>query len=88
MAIMAKQPILWRSRQFQAGEIIPCTDQEMIDKWLDSGAAIRTDEPKPVAKAKGTTAPGAPGKPVNGTGAEGEMIGRPSEGTTSTGKKK
>lgn len=82
--IIAKQPILYRGKQYGEGEQIPGAPADMIALWKKNKAIETVEEvkekqteKKPSKKAKQKTAPGAPGKPVNGNGEEGAMPGRP-----------
>ena len=77
--LIAQMPILYHSRQFQAGDVLPVNDEVMVEAWLESGAAAYVEVPteKP-AKAKPMTAePGQFGQAVNSETENGEdLIGK------------
>lgn len=80
-ALIAKRPILYRSYQYQAGDILPTDDQGTVDAWLEAGSAEWVpveDLLAPEApKAKPATAtPGLAGTAVGGEGAEDNLVGR------------
>lgn len=77
--VLAQRDILYEGRQYSAGDVIGDPAPDMLERWLKSGAVVIPDDgDKPKrGKAKAVTAPGAPGKKAGGTGAEGEMVGRP-----------
>lgn len=42
--LIAKQPILYQNRMYEAGETLPTYDTHMVKAWLDSGSAIDRSE--------------------------------------------
>ena len=69
MSLIAKLPILYSSRQYSGGDILPATNPVMVDAWIESGAAEYKDtvDPEPAPKAKPVAAePGLPGKSSDG----------------------
>ena len=69
MSLIAKLPILYSSRQYRVGDILPATNPAMVDAWIESGAAEYRDtvDPEPAPKAKPAAAEaGLPGKASDG----------------------
>ena len=54
--LIAKRPILYRGRMYQAGENLPGDDARMVDAWLENDSAERCGESQNNAPdgAKGT----------------------------------
>jgi len=67
--LTATRPILYRNTQYQAGDILPAYDPELVSVWIEFGSAIWTDdaEEKPKkAKAKMVAEAGETGTAVGG----------------------
>ena len=54
--LIAKRPILYRGRMYQAGDNLPGDDAKMVDAWLENDSAERCGESQNNATdgAKGT----------------------------------
>ena len=54
--LIAKRPILYRGRMYQAGDNLPGDDARMVDAWLENDSAERCGESQNNAPdgAKGT----------------------------------
>ena len=46
MRLVAKSPILYRSKQYKIGEQLPADNQAMVDAWLEAESAEWIDETK------------------------------------------
>lgn len=71
MILVAQIPVLYRSRQYGAGDRLPANDPAMVDAWLEAGSAVWEDEDKQTApqpaKATPKSAPaGLPGHSSDG----------------------
>lgn len=88
MNVIAQRYIIYQGRAYQAGDVIHNPDAEMLKAWKASGAVvvINGTEKQEKAKAVAKTAPAPPGKVLEGTGAEGKMVGIPGKGAAA-GKK-
>ena len=87
--LKAKLPVLYRSKQYRAGDILPADDAAMVEAWIEAGSAALVDDeeaaPEKPAKAKPASATaGMPG--LSSDGDPDALIGRvPARGR---GKKK
>ena len=69
MSLRAKLPILYMSRQYRIGDILPANNERMVQAWVNSGAAFwdTVESQKKAPKATLATAePGLPGRSSNG----------------------
>lgn len=90
MKLIATYPILYQSTQYEVGQSLPASDQNMVQAWLDAGTAKwQQDEQTPAAKAKPVTAEtGLAGQSPNGETAE-SIVGKvPKTPARSKGGKK
>jgi len=87
--LKAKLPVLYRSKQYRAGDILPADDAAMVEAWLEAGSAAWVDdeEPAPEKPAKAKPASATAGMPgLSSDGDPDALIGRvPARGR---GKKK
>ena len=87
--LKAKLPVLYRSKQYRAGDTLPADDVAMVEAWIEAGSAALVDDeesaPEKPAKAKPASATaGMPG--LSSDGDPDALIGRiPARGR---GKKK
>ena len=69
MTLRAKLPILYASRQYRVGDVLPAGNDSLVSAWLESGAAfweeVEAHEPAPKARLV-TAEPGLPGKASDG----------------------
>ena len=74
--LIAKRPILYRGRMYQAGDNLPGDDAKMVDAWLENDSAERCGESQNNATdgAKGTQA-GAKGTQDGGQNTQGTQDG-------------
>lgn len=84
-------PVLYRSKQYEAGDALPADDQDTVAAWLEAGSAKWLDDegaeaPAPKAKRKAAQ----PG--LTGTSSDGDheaLVGRiPDEPKRKRGGKK
>lgn len=76
--LIAKRPVLYQGRQYEAGEALPAHDTAMVTAWLRAGSAAMM----------GSTAPEAPtpsGNNCQNAQNEPESGGTPTEGTDTQG---
>lgn len=71
--LIAIYPILYLSRQYKVGEVLPSNDPEMVSAWLDAKTAAWLTKAQASAKAKSMGA--GPGKAGIG-GRRGDLVGR------------
>jgi hypothetical protein len=87
--LKAKLPVLYRSKQYRAGDILPADDAAMVEAWIEAGSAVLVDdeEPAPEKSAKAKPASATAGMPgLSSDGDPDALIGRiPARGR---GKKK
>ena len=90
--LKAKLPVLYRSTQYKAGDVLPADNVAMVEAWLEAGSAAWVDDEEPVpekpAKAKPASATaGMPG--FSSDGDPDALIGRvPARPARGRGKKK
>ena len=74
--LIAKRPILYRGRMYQAGDNLPGDDARMVDAWLENDSAERCGESQDNARdvAKNTQ-DGAKGGQDGQDGAKGDQDG-------------
>ena len=74
--LVAMYPILYQSRQYKVGEILPANNHDMVEAWLEAGTAKWiADETNNKAKAQPRTAePGQPGEAVASESEEGDNL--------------
>jgi hypothetical protein len=74
--LVATYPILYQSRQYKVGEILPANNHEMVEAWLEAGTAKWiADETNNKAKAQPRTAePGQPGEAVASESEDGDNL--------------
>lgn len=70
--LTARQSILFESRIYAPGEILPTKNAGMVEAWLAAGTAVWLDKDrKPSAKVYPCTAePGLPGEAVASEGSD------------------
>lgn len=68
MTLRAKKPVLYASRQYGIGDVLPASDQGLVQAWLDNGVAFwdEVDVHKPAPKAKPASVQGKPGRSSDG----------------------
>lgn len=69
MILKALRPVLYRSRQYKAGDALPADNQMMVEAWLEAKSAAWTEDEDVAAapKAKPKTAKaGLAGKSSDG----------------------
>ena len=78
MILTALRPVLYRSKQYRAGDALPADKAEMVDAWIEAGSAVWTDgvpAEMESAKAVPASAPaGLPGK--SNDEFDGEPVGK------------
>ena len=64
--LVAVYPILFLSRQYKVGELLPTNYPNMVEAWLAAGTAVWKDSeaPKAVKASPKTAEPGLPGAAV------------------------
>ena len=74
--LVAMYPILYLSRQYKVGEILPANNHDMVEAWLEAGTAKWiADETNNKAKAQPRTAePGQPGEAVASESEDGDNL--------------
>lgn len=74
--LVAMYPILYQSRQYKVGEILPANNHDMVEAWLEAGTAKWiADETNNKAKAQPRTAePGLPGEAVASESEDGDNL--------------
>lgn len=74
--LVAMYPILYQSRQYKVGEILPANNHDMVEAWLEAGTAKWiADETNNKAKAQPRTAePGQPGEAVASESEDGDNL--------------
>lgn len=80
MTLRARLPVLYRSRQYSAGDILPATDDMLVAAWIESGAAFwdEVDIHKKAVKVQAVSAePGLPGRSSDGDPAA--LVGKASK---------
>lgn len=89
MKLVAIYPILYRSHQYQVGEMLPADDQSMVQAWIEAKTAMWQNEETQNGKAKPVTAEsGLAGQSPNGETAD-SVAGRvPKTPARSKGAKK
>lgn len=80
-ALRAKRPILFRSRQYEAGDLLPADDQRTVDAWIEAGSAawVPVEDllaPTPPTAKPVVAQPGLPGNAVGGEGTAENLVGR------------
>lgn len=74
--LIAKRPILYRGRMYQAGDNLPGDDARMVDAWLENDSAERCGESQDNAPdAAKNTQDGAKGGQDGQDGAKGDQDG-------------
>lgn len=77
--LVALYPILYLSKQYHVGDILPANNPDMVEAWLEAGTAVwknieQTEAPK--ARLK-TAEQGQPGVAVSSESEDGDnLIGR------------
>lgn len=78
MKLIAKQPILYKAKQYLFGDELPTSDEKMAEAWIGAGSACWSEEDEEQAASAKATAmtaqPGATG--VSSTGNNEDLIGR------------
>lgn len=68
--LMAIRPVLYRSKQYKAGDTLPADNEATVAAWIECKSAVWTDDEEqaaPAPKAKLATAkPGLAGKSSDG----------------------
>ena len=74
--LVAMYPILYQSRQYKVGEILPANNHEMVEAWLEAGTAKWiADETNNKAMAQPRTAePGLPGEAALSESEDGDNL--------------
>lgn len=90
MKLTAMLPVLYRSVQYEAGDVLPADDQATVAAWIEAGSAkwLEDEEAKTAPKAKPVTAqPGLTG--LSSDGDHEALVGRiPDEPKRKRGGKK
>lgn len=50
--LVAKRPVLWLSRQYAAGDVLPTNRLDMISAWIEAGSAEWQTEAEKKPKAE------------------------------------
>lgn len=48
--LIAKRPILYMGRTYETGDVIPASDQKMVEAWLNAGTAARQEPAQRAAR--------------------------------------
>lgn len=91
LKLTAKQHILYESKLYAPGDVLPSNNSDMVEAWISAETAVWIDDEKQVnksAKASPRTAePGLPGAAVASDSEDGEnLVGKVPK--TSARKKK
>ena len=74
--LVATYPILYLSRQYNPGDILPANDESMVKAWLEAKTAVWMEEKTETAKAVPVTAEGGlPGEAVSSESTE-NLVGK------------
>lgn len=76
MTLRARFPVLYASRQYKPGDVLPGTDPALVQAWVDSGAAVwdETDTYTKEPKVELNYTPGLRG--MSSDGDPNAMVGR------------
>lgn len=90
MTLTAMRPVLYRSRQYEAGDTLPGDDLATVAAWLEAGSAKWLDDEAAVAPAAivkmAAAQPGLPG--ISSDGDPEALVGRAPEKPVSRKRKK
>ena len=73
--LVATCPILYLSHQYNEGDVLPASNEDMVDAWLQAGTAkwvdgSKSSAPEPAKAVMACAEPGIPGSNVVSTTAE------------------
>ena len=69
MTLRATRPVLYRSRQYRTGDVLPGDDVAMVEAWIEAGSAAWIDDEettKPPKAKRMTAQPGRTGLSSDG----------------------
>ena len=60
MSLVATRPVLYRSIQYRAGDVLPADNVLMVEAWLDAGSAVTVEDEETVEAPEAPETPKAP----------------------------
>lgn len=77
MTLRATRPVLYRSRQYRTGDVLPGDDAAMVEAWIEVGSAAWIDDEETTKPPKAKRMAAQPGR--TGLSSDGDpeaLVGR------------